>query len=102
VFGKIVSEMDAWLDAHGYAAVRDVRGLALRSAESWWAAGWPVVNEDACNGCDLCEPSCPYEAIGVVDELAFIDYERCQRCGLCLTRCHRDAISWEAAGVALG
>jgi dihydroorotate dehydrogenase subfamily 1 len=102
VFGRIAREMDAWLDAHGYAAAREVRGLALRSAEAWWAAGWPVVNEAACNGCDLCEPSCPYEAIGIVDDLAFIDYERCQRCGLCVTRCHRDAISWEAPEVAVG
>ena len=102
VFGKIAGEMDAWLDVHGHAAARDVRGLALRSSEAEWAAGWPVVNGGACNGCELCEPSCPYEAIGVVGDLAFIDYERCERCGLCVTRCHRGAITWEAPAGAVG
>jgi dihydroorotate dehydrogenase subfamily 1 len=98
VFGRIGSEMDAWLDAHGYATARDVRGLALASAEAWWASGKPRVVEAACNGCDLCAVSCPYEAISVVDGLALIDDERCERCGLCVTRCHRGAIVWESAG----
>jgi dihydroorotate dehydrogenase (NAD+) catalytic subunit len=99
VFGKIAEETGAWLDAHGYASVGDVRGLALRSAEAWWEAGRPEVIEEACNGCDLCGPSCPYDAIIVEDGLARIDHDRCERCGLCLTRCHRGAISWVAAEV---
>jgi len=102
IFGKIAAEMGAWLDAHGYGSPNEVRGLALRSASDFWETGTPVVVTDACNGCDLCEPSCPYEAITVVDGLAVIDYEHCERCGLCLTRCHRGAIEWVAPGPGAG
>jgi dihydroorotate dehydrogenase len=30
VYGRIASEMDKWLDAHGYYSVEDVRGLGLK------------------------------------------------------------------------
>ncbi len=30
VYGKIAEEMNAWLDAHGYASVNEIRGLAQR------------------------------------------------------------------------
>ncbi len=96
VFGKIAAEIDAWLGAHGYASVADVRDLALVSAEATWAAGHPEVEEAACNGCDLCVISCPYEAIEVEGKLAVIDLDRCARCGLCVTRCHHGAIAWSA------
>jgi Fe-S-cluster-containing hydrogenase component 2 len=41
--------------------------------------------------------SCPYQAIAVTDGLAVIDRTACQRCGLCVTRCRRGAITWETA-----
>ena len=96
-FGKIAAEMDAWLDAHGYASVDDIRGRALPSAELTMATGQPVVESAACNGCDLCVLSCPYEAIEMVDKLAVIDLDRCAHCGLCVTRCHHGAIAWATA-----
>jgi Pyruvate/2-oxoacid:ferredoxin oxidoreductase delta subunit len=95
IFGKIAGEMATWLAAHGYTSPSQVRGLALGSAAETWAAGQPVVVTERCNGCVVCAVSCPYRAIEMVERLAVIDLDLCERCGLCLTRCRRDAIAWE-------
>jgi dihydroorotate dehydrogenase subfamily 1 len=95
VFGRIAGELNAWLDAHGYDGAADIVGLALHRA---WPAGRlpaPVINLDACNGCAVCEPACVYGAIHVVDGRAALDGEVCTRCGLCVTRCRLDAITWQ-------
>ena len=97
VFGRIATELGEWLDAHGYASVADIRGLALQ--RSWGAAppSAPVIDPAACNDCGICLTSCAYGAIHVVDGRVAIDGERCSRCGLCVTRCRRDAIRWPTA-----
>jgi len=97
VFGKIAHELDTWLDVHGYASAAEIRGLAVEGMPSAWSDGKPVVVEAACNGCDVCVLSCPYDAISIVDKLAVIDDEACARCGLCVTRCRRGAIEWAPA-----
>lgn len=94
VFGKIAGELNAWLDAHGHASVGEVVRTALTRG---WLPGRPeipVVDLDACNGCGVCETSCVYGAIHVVDGRIALDGERCSRCGLCVTRCRRDALAW--------
>ncbi len=45
------------------------------------------VCKNACIGCKKCEKTCPAGAIAVVDNLAFIDYEKCTACGLCAEAC---------------
>lgn len=45
-----------------------------------------------CIGCMLCVKNCPYEAISVVDNLARIDYSKCQNCGKCAEVCPRKII----------
>jgi dihydroorotate dehydrogenase subfamily 1 len=96
VFGKIVGEIETWLDAHGYGSVEDVRGLAIRR---WEARAFrtshvvPELDVDACTGCGLCETSCVYDAIRVTDKKAVLVPERCYGCGLCVTRCPVRALS---------
>ncbi len=94
VFGKIARETAAWLTAHGYASLDEVRGMAHREPAAAQAPGPPVVDLDLCTGCTLCEGSCVYDAIHMVDGKAELDQERCERCGLCLTRCRPGAILW--------
>ena len=43
--------------------------------------------KNACIGCKKCEKTCPHGAITVKDNLAVIDYEKCQNCGLCVSEC---------------
>ena len=40
-----------------------------------------------CIGCGLCAKKCPREAIRLEDNLAAIDYDKCDRCGVCAGVC---------------
>lgn len=95
IFGRIAHEIDEWLDRHGYGSVEEVRGLALRRWEQRafrTAHVPPRLRGDVCTGCGLCETSCVYEAIHVVDEKAVLTTQRCTGCGLCVTRCPVQAL----------
>ncbi len=40
-----------------------------------------------CIGCKICEKNCPHDAIHVVDNIAYIDQEKCTSCGICVAKC---------------
>ena len=48
-----------------------------------------------CIGCKICENKCPFGAVTVTDNLAKIDYERCESCGLCAKLCPKKVITGE-------
>ncbi len=50
-----------------------------------------VVDKDLCTGCETCIDSCPYDAIEMKDDKAFIN-EYCQMCRNCLSVCPEGAI----------
>lgn len=45
-----------------------------------------------CLGCKICEKTCEYDAIHVVDNLARIDYDKCTSCSKCASKCPRKLI----------
>jgi electron transfer flavoprotein alpha subunit len=59
-----------------------------------------VVIKDMCNGCEACLDSCPYEAIEMVDGLAYIN-EACTMCMACLEACPLEAIISEETETVL-
>ena len=46
----------------------------------------------ACIGCGKCAKTCPFEAITVTDNLAYIDYTKCKACRKCVAECPTGAI----------
>lgn len=48
--------------------------------------------EIGCLGCHICEKTCRFDAIHVVDNLATIDYDKCTGCGECAEKCPRHLI----------
>ena len=59
-----------------------------------------VVIKDLCNGCEVCLDYCPYDAIDMVDGVAWIN-EKCTLCFACVEPCPVDAIVEEESGVEL-
>ncbi|MGE4354410.1 MAG: RnfABCDGE type electron transport complex subunit B [Oscillospiraceae bacterium] len=50
------------------------------------------VCEAGCIACKICEKNCEYDAIHVVDNIAYIDYSKCVSCGKCVEKCPRHII----------
>ena len=50
-----------------------------------------IVIKDQCNGCEVCLDSCPYDAIEMIDGVAYIN-ENCTLCMACLDACPVEAI----------
>jgi len=50
------------------------------------------VDVQRCNGCGVCVPSCPEDAI-TMNDVAVIDEDRCTGCGNCIDACPLDAIT---------
>ena len=80
-------------------SVAQAKGAAA-SALSMVAAGrvkvqpyMAVVNEDLCSGCGICEASCPYGAVEVIDDTAKVIEAQCKGCGTCAAACPNQAIA---------
>lgn len=46
-----------------------------------------------CIGCKICEKQCEFDAIKVVDNLAYIDQKKCTSCGKCAEKCPTKVIT---------
>ena len=100
VYGKIVKELEEFLDSHGYAEVSQMKGLAHRRMSERvfrTTADVPAVDQGRCNLCGLCETSCGYRAISCSGGMV-IDPGKCFGCGLCVTRCPRRALMLPGRG----
>nr|HQH11966.1 4Fe-4S binding protein [Candidatus Sumerlaeota bacterium] len=50
------------------------------------------VDQEQCTGCQICLPSCPFGAIELQGDKAFIIEEKCTLCGACVDACPMQAI----------
>jgi len=47
-----------------------------------------------CISCKLCEKACKFDAVKVIDNIAYIDQDKCVACGLCAKACPQDVIEF--------
>jgi dihydroorotate dehydrogenase subfamily 1 len=91
VYGKIASELNNWLDAHGYTSISQIKGLALKQNPPLMSQP-PVLIPTKCTGCNLCVTSCVYSALYLENKRIQIHPEKCTQCGVCLSRCPTNAL----------
>lgn len=95
VYGKIAKELNDFLDSHGYSSVEEIKALAHKKvAERNFRTHTipPVIDYQKCIKCGLCVTSCVYDALKVEDKLNLSE-DKCFGCGLCVTRCPKGALS---------
>ena len=47
---------------------------------------------NSCIACGMCERTCKFDAIHVVNNVAVIDYTKCRNCTMCAKACPKNAI----------
>ena len=52
----------------------------------------PWINQELCDGCQICVDECSAGAIFMEEDIAFIKEEECIRCGVCHDVCPNDAV----------
>ncbi|MBE3576480.1 MAG: RnfABCDGE type electron transport complex subunit B [Limnochordales bacterium] len=53
------------------------------------------VCQGGCIACNICERTCEYDAIHVIDNLAVVNAELCTACGKCAAKCPTHVIEWQ-------
>ncbi|MEM1686858.1 MAG: 4Fe-4S binding protein [Zestosphaera sp.] len=104
VFRRLAEGVAKWLKEHGYSSIEDIRGIALKHLKpelaGWYEVKNPVVSEEKCIACGLCEQSCTYDAVHVLPKgntrVAVVDTSKCYGCGVCTTVCPTRAIHFPA------
>ncbi|MBW2196090.1 MAG: 4Fe-4S binding protein [Deltaproteobacteria bacterium] len=106
VFTRVIEGMESFMERKGYKKVADFKGVAaphVENPEEFMEfcmslvrpkeSVKPVVDEEKCNGCEICL-ACLDGAITVEDDIARIDRDLCGLCGICATICPSKAISY--------
>lgn len=92
LYSKIIMNLDKALKKYGFNSIQEVIDTPLTQSLSY-KQSLPVLDEDKCIECMLCEKICPYFAIDFKDKITF-NPDKCFECGLCIAKCPTGAISF--------
>jgi dihydroorotate dehydrogenase subfamily 1 len=94
-FGKTLSRLERWLEAHDQSRLTDLRGIALPHLQKPMAHT-PLAfafERDSCTRCGRCVTVCAYGARELTADVEMLlDEEICRSCGLCVTVCAPGAL----------
>lgn len=106
IFKKIIGGIEDWMKQKGYGSLGEFRGKVLPMVLSWAEVKRhekypyvvppecpyvPIVDEDRCNLCGMCE-ACIHGVYKVEGNKLLIDESKCDNCGFCLTLCPKEAL----------
>ncbi|MFQ5710855.1 MAG: 4Fe-4S binding protein [Candidatus Geothermarchaeales archaeon] len=93
------AKLRKFMEEKGYSTLSEMRGRALPyivpadKVERGTPGIYAVVDPSKCDGCQICQRSCFYFAVDIVEGKAQVDYTKCDGCGLCAELCPHDAVS---------
>ncbi len=107
-----LKRIDDWLEEKNHKTIRELQGTIIEKLIEPFSeqdaprevcievGGKPsikaVVDPEKCTGClDLCTRCCMYFAISDVDHKAYVEEDKCGACGLCVSLCPSEAISFQ-------
>jgi len=104
--GRILRELESWMERGGHASLDEVRGLAARHvagiaqiSRAQTVRAW--IDDCRCNSCGLCYRVCIYRGVDVPDESGH-PYQingDCRGCGLCAELCPAAALTMVSLAV---
>lgn len=68
---------------------------SLENKTGSWRLMRPVLDQDQCSRCGICDLYCPDLCVTVVGEDYAIDYDYCKGCGICAHECPARAIQMQ-------
>lgn len=92
LYEKIIKDLPKVLEEYNFNSVEEVVNTKLQKGEVKYNPTNPVIDEDKCTKCKLCERVCPYFALEV-KEIVEVNKDKCFGCGLCESKCPVHAIS---------
>ena len=54
-----------------------------------------IIDGQRCVGCGMCVKVCHNRCATLIDDVAHIDYDLCDRCTQCIAICPQQALSWD-------
>lgn len=94
LYAKIIADLPKELEKYGFKSVQDVIDTHLTNMVSY-EHEMPVVDENKCVHCKVCERNCPYFAITMNEKgVPLFNKDKCFRCGLCASKCASKAIKF--------
>jgi dihydroorotate dehydrogenase (fumarate) len=95
-FGRTLARLERWSEAHGYASLADLNGLALPHLQEP-ASHVPLTftfDAETCTECGQCVTVCAYRARHLTPSRdMLLDTTLCRSCGLCVTACPTGALA---------
>ena len=100
IIDSLTKELENYLNRKGFTSPTDLTGRALPNIVTFPDLDLSlnlvasIVNE-ICNGCGICVKACTsgaYQAITIVEDLAWVDLLKCSGCGLCVGVCPLNAV----------
>lgn len=96
---KWTEQMDTWMDGKGYNSLDEIRGMALpnilrtKDVVRVPEGVHAIVDFNKCDRCGVCVRGCFYDAITLTKVGAVIDKTKCDGCGMCKEVCPENAVS---------
>lgn len=93
LYSKIIQDLPKALEKHGFKSIEEVINTRLKK-DVVYQRSLPILDDDKCTKCRLCERICPYFAIDFIDQRITFNPDKCFECGLCIAKCPTKAISF--------